>query len=166
MALHLLMCTKLSTIKLYADTFPYKEGKFLSTKDRDDLIKRNYLVLKPEGYGIGDKFKDIYIDSWLAGNELWCLYTGFVRKKDGTMIPLISMSKHLFRVNYWDCIDGNKEEHEAIVKDVKFGIQHNLLNFGIKKFLEAEYWTKLRQLRLSKTNNLNNLSTITTDDDF
>tara|TARA_R110002096_G_scaffold517_7_gene3058 strand:+ start:11495 stop:12055 length:561 start_codon:yes stop_codon:yes gene_type:complete len=165
MVLHLLFCKKISTIKLYANTFPHKKGKFLSEKDRDDLIDRDYLIREIKGFSLGNKFKDIYADKFTAGNELWCLYPGFVRKKDGTMIPLTSMSKQIFRVAYWDAIDGDRIEHEAIMKDVEYGIKHYLLNFGIKKFLEAEYWTKLRDLRLSKSNNLNNLST-QTDDDF
>ena len=139
MVLHLLFCKKISTIKLYANTFPYKKGKFLSNGLRDDLIDRGYLIRETKGFSIGDKFKVIYADKFNAGNELWCLYPGFVRKKDGTMIPLTSMSKQ---------------------------IKHNLLNFGIKKFLEAEYWTKLRDLRLNKANKLDNLTTIQTDDDF
>lgn len=166
MVLHLLFCKKISTIKLYANTFPYKKGKFLSIKERDDLIDRNFLIKETVGYSIGEKFKVIYADKFNAGNELWCLYPGFVRKKDGTMIPLTSMSKQIFRVAYWDAINGDRVEHDAIMEDVKYGIKHNLLNFGIKKFLEAEYWTKLRNLRLNKDNKLDNLTTIQTDDDF
>ena len=94
------------------------------------------------------------------------MYPGFVRKSDGTMIPLTSMSKQMFRHAYWIAIDKNQDEHEQVKLDLEYGIKHSLINFGIRKFIDAEYWTKLRQLRLSSTTNLNNLSTVQTDDDF
>lgn len=164
--LHLLMAKKTRTIRLYANTFRFKNGKFLTKLEKDDLVNRGFLIPSHKGYKIGQEFLDIYANEFMCGNEIWAMYPGFVRKSDGKMIPLTSMSKQVFRHAYYKAIDKNKVEHEKVKLDLAYGIKHNLVNFGIKKFLEAEYWTKLRDLRLSETTNLNNLSTIQTDDDF
>ncbi len=164
--LHLLMAKKSRTIRLYAKRFPFKNGKFLTKVEKDDLVNRGFLIPANKGYKIGQTFLDLYANEYTSGNEIWAMYPGFVRKSDGTMIPLTSMSKQIFRHAYWKAIDKNQEEHKQVKLDLEYGIKHNLINFGIKKFIDAEYWTKLRELRLSSTTNLNNLSTVQTDDDF
>lgn len=164
--LHLLVTHKTSTIQLYAKSFPEYGAKFLTQEDKVDLIDRGFLIPDGSKFAIGEEFLSIYCNEFSAGNALWCLYPGFVRKTDGNSYPLKTLGKRPFRAMYWDSIQGNRHEHEQVMLDTEYGIKHKLLTFGIKKFLDSEYWMELRKLRLDSTSNLNNLATTSNDDDY
>lgn len=165
MVLHLLVGKKLRTIKLYANIFPFRNGKFLTDDDKQDLINRGFLVPTDGGFMVGKAFLSIYVDQFTAGNEIWALYPGFVKSHKGVMYPLVSMSKQVFRISYWDAIGGSWEEHQEIIKDVQYAIDNGLINFGIQKFLESEYWTKFRQLRLGDVSSISSVSNMIEDDE-
>lgn len=165
MVLHLLVAKKPRTIEIYAKALPFKDGKFMTTRDKDDLIERGLLVPTDKGYTIGKKFLEMYIDEFHAGNELWAIYPGFSNTGGGKMYPLASMAKTVFRMCYWEAINGSWEEHQEVMLDVQFAKEQGLINFGIKKFLESEYWTKFRELRLGDDVNLANVPNATTNSD-
>lgn len=148
--LHLLSTKQTTKIRLYSNTFKYKNGKFLTQRDKDDLIKRKFLIEVESGkFTVSDKFKQRYFDIYKGGNELFNLYPGFIRGKGGNWLPLAGMDKVSFRLEYYRRIGGSRAEHEEVLKDLQYGLDNNLITFGIKKFLESEYWNKLRKLRLT-----------------
>lgn len=163
LCLHFLITQRSVKIAQFAKT--RKSKKFLSDNEKVDLINREFLIETTDGkYKVSDKFKDLYYDKFEGGNELFELYPGFIKTNNG-MIPATAMDIIEFRVLYWNKINGSRREHEEVMKDVRYAIEHNLLRFGIEKFLKSEYWRKIRKLRLSDDSTLIN-STNTTEHDF
>lgn len=145
--LHLLYKKRLDLIKLYKSNFPADDDSMIGKTLLEDLINRKFLNRTNVGYELGDDFLDIYIDVHTAGNEIWDLYPKFIVINE-VNIPLTTMDKNLFRKIYIDKILYNRQEHKEVVKDINYGKVKNLINVGIDKFVNSEFWLNIRSLRL------------------
>lgn len=149
--LHLMYKKKFELIKRYRECYPTDNGSMLGKNLTNDLITRGFLIKVDSSYKLGDIFLDIYIDEFTAGNEIWELYPKFIII-NGTNIPLTTMDKNLFRKIYIDKILYNREEHLEVVKDIEYGNKNELINLGIDKFINSEFWKVLREKRINDAN--------------
>ena len=49
---------------------------------------------------------------------------------------------------YLKAINNNREEHEEILKDIKWAVENRALPVGLKAFVESKYWIHIRMLRI------------------
>lgn len=146
--LELVYKKRVDLIKKYKDAFPSDNNGMISTYLLKDLINRGFLVTTKTGFKLGEKYLDVYINIDRAVDEIFEIYPVFVYSDKGVPIPLITMDKKVFREIYLSKIMGNNEEHKEVIKDLKFGIQNNLINMGINKFLVSEFWKSIRKIRI------------------
>jgi hypothetical protein len=138
-------------IKKYKEKFPSDDGSMIGNYQIEDLLKRGFLVKNEEGrILLGKDFLEIYVDKHIATDEVYKEYPTYFNK-DGADIPLSAMDRNVFANIYEDAIMGALDEHEEIIKDIKFGKANDLLNMGIEKFLKSQYWKHLRRRRLEHT---------------
>lgn len=156
--LHLLYKNKKDLIKKYKQTFPTDDNSMIGIRALNDLIDRKFVIKTDKGYTLGELFLDVYIDEYTAGDEIWELYPKFIIIKE-VNIPLTTMDKNLFRKIYIDKILYNREEHLEVVKDIQYGKEKQLINLGIDKFLNSEFWKTIREQRLAddKHESINNI---------
>ena len=95
-------------------------------------------------------FLDIYIDAHTASNEFWDLYPAY-SNSNGVNYPLMLVDRVVFRETYNGIIKGNREEHNEIMKDLKYAVDNDMIKGTITKFVTSEQWTKIRPLRISAT---------------
>lgn len=146
--LHLMYKKRLDLIKEYRVRFPSDNGSMVGKRLTDDLINRGFIVKNEKGYVLGDDFLDIYIDDYNAGNEIYEIYPKFLQDSRGINIPLTTMDKNLFRKIYIDKILYNRQEHLEVIKDIEYGKLKGLLNLGLDKFVNSEFWLSIREQRL------------------
>ncbi len=146
--------------------FAKKWGVILNLKQtmfpievKEKLVPKGYLEKVGEKYALTDKFLDLFVGEFIAGQELIEEYPSFAVINNSN-IPLKTESRMLLRELYWKTINGVRIEHEEVMKDVQYGIQQNLINQNIRKFIESEFWRDIRKLRLES------ITTTTIADDF
>lgn len=117
-----------------------------------NLERRGYLeATSPGKFKITRKGKDVFTGKFDAANEFWEAYPGFGRIK-GKTIPLSTMDFTVFRHMYNDLINDNREEHDEIMKDLKYDIERGL-TVGMGKYLSSRMYLKTRQERKSGGSN-------------
>lgn len=144
-------------IKLYKNAFPSeKDDRFLSKELMDDIVRRGYVIREVEGrtdfnnYTLGTKFANIFVNEYEAGNEFWDKYPPMISSA-GQTFPMKLMDKNEFRKLYWKAINGNKQEHEEVIKDLDYAIEKSLIRGKIENFLKSEQWLEIRKIRLGVT---------------
>ncbi|NQY68838.1 MAG: hypothetical protein HRT72_14080 [Flavobacteriales bacterium] len=151
MLLHLKYLGKKALLRQYKQKFAKENANILTVKFKDKACKLGYIARDEtrEGYFIyfTDKWKDLYVDEWNAGNALWDLYPGFIKIKGGTA-PLTNTDKADWRSLYYRTIEGLKGEHEQIMLDTAYGIEHGMIRVKITAYVRSEAWSKIRPLRL------------------
>lgn len=153
--LYLIFRKKYEAIKTYKRIYPTDDGSMIGEKGKQFLIEKGYLVhsgdgTKPSDYEITEKFTRLYLSNiFNAADELIDAYPGFI-KINGVPQTLINMDRYQFAIKYGERIDHSIDEHLEILKDVKFGRDHDLIRVGIDMFLGAQMWEKLREIRLKR----------------
>lgn len=146
-------------IEKYKEAFPTSDGTMIGEMMKKDLIDRGFIKVidvdaentKADNYSITEKFTDLFIkDRYEAMLQLWDIYPGFVNI-NGNNIPLTNIDKYQLALLYIERIDYSVDEHKEILKDVKFGIEHNLIRVTIENFVRSEAWGKLRPMRTNST---------------
>jgi len=149
--LTLLFEKEFALLKEFKIKFPCVEGSMIPKKQIDDLVTRAFLIKSPQGYKIGDKFKAVFVTGSKATEQIFALYPNFMLSEKNVDIPLTSMDMHLFEKLYVPKINGSIKEHEEVLKDLQYGIDHNLIKIGINKFVTSSYWLVFRDLRSTAT---------------
>src|SRR5690606_6633108 len=90
---------------------------------------------------------NVFVNERQATDEVYDAYPVFVLSDKGVNIPLKTMDKEIFKKIYIGKIQGSVREHNEVLKDIAYGIEHDMLKMGINKFLVAEHWKSLRKLR-------------------
>lgn len=144
--LHLCYKKEYNLIKEFKDTF---NTPLITDNSLKDLIERGFIVKAGKGYNITNKFKEIYVDGDLATEEIYNLYPTYIMGSKGVKYPLIAMDRKVFKNIYLDKIHGDLAEHNKIIEDIKYGIDNNLIQCSLNKFLTSEMWKGFRKLRLS-----------------
>lgn len=138
-------------IKKFKTTFPIKDGTMIPLKEIEDLVAREFLIKVNNKFRLGNKFLEIFVTPEVAVDEVFELYPAFMTSEKGVNIPLISMDKLVFQRIYIVKIQGSVKEHREVLKDIKYGVENDLLRIGINKFLTSELWKSIRKRRLTQT---------------
>jgi len=146
--LHLVYKKRPDLISLYKETFPSGDNTMIGEYFTKDLFDKGFLETAKNGnIQITRKFLDIFINKHTASEEIFDIYpTHFV--KDSVAIPLSAMDRNVFANLYDIAIGSSIAEHLEVIEDIKYGIQKEMLNIGIDKFLKSKYWMVLRPKRL------------------
>lgn len=148
--LHILYYREFNILKKFKKAFPLEEGTMIPRLQIKDLVNRGFLVkTSTKGFKLGEKFIEIFVTPEVAVDEVYDLYPAFIKSDLGVDIPLKSMDKNLFKNIYIPKIYGNVKEHKEVLKDIQYGIEHNLIRIGINKFLTSEQWKSFRTRRLT-----------------
>lgn len=148
----------------YKKVFPiiekknYDQQRMLDEDEKNQLIEMGFLSIKKDSkelnpYIIGEKFAELFIDSLVAIEELYYVYPKFSHKGN---FPLLTMSIEDAEIKYINRIGGSRTEHKEILKDIEYGVINNLLDIGVQKFIDSEYWNSLRTLRLQELSVIGN----------
>lgn len=148
--LELIYRKELALIKKYKQHFPNDTNSMISPYLIEKLIKKEFLIKTDTGYMLGDKYLDIYVTADIAVDEVYDLYPTYIMSDKGVEIPLIAMDRKVFREIYIPKIMGNLKEHREVLKDIKYGVDNDLIKIGINKFVTSEFWKALRKRRISE----------------
>lgn len=152
--LYLTYNKKYECIRKYKEAIPTEDGSMIGKRAKQDLIDRGFIKQinddeKADSYIITEKFHKLFIkDQFVAGNEFWDKYPGFV-KIQGVNTPLTNMDRYAFANLYAGRIDYNVDEHIEVMKDLEFGVRNELIRTSIEKFVKSEGWLKIREVRLN-----------------
>lgn len=144
--LHLIYKSRVDLIKEYKNAFPTEDGSMIPQYLVDDLINRNFMVKTTNGYKLGKKFVEAYANKHTITDEIYNIYPSFIIS-NGVNIPLTAMDRIEFANIYIGKINGSIDEHNEVLKDIKFAIKEDLITIGLTKFLQSEQWKAFRPLR-------------------
>jgi hypothetical protein len=143
-------------IKKYAERYGVQiDGKWqmFSVHRKDKLVEKGFLIeIGYEKFQLTDMFLDLFVTEVIAGNEMIDYYPSYI-KINGSNIPLKTSNRMELRKMYWNAIGGQRSEHEQVRLDIRYGKKEELLNMNITKFIEAEFWRDLREMRKDESNN-------------
>lgn len=165
--LYLIRTKDHENIKKFKQAFPKLDKSMIGEEYKQDLIDRGFVQKTGDNdsidsYVITEKFNKLFLKNYIeAADEFWAIYPSY-GTINGTPIPLKNMDKYQFANAYVARINNSVEEHLEVLEDLKFGIKNNLIKCGIEKFVVAEMWSQIRQIRLKQKENtmpeLSNLS--------
>jgi hypothetical protein len=151
--LHLIHKKRSDLIKKYKEKFPSDDGTMIGMYFIKDLVVKGFLIEdKINGFVLTKKFLEIFINKHTACDEIYDIYPTYTNL-NGVNIPLTSMDRNVFANLYDKAIQSSILEHLEIVEDIKFGIEQNLLNLGLDKFVKSQYWLAIRKKRLEQDGN-------------
>lgn len=118
------------------------------------IIHKDY---NPSEYNPNDiEFNKIFLKSWIKnsnelGMELFDAYPKYLYI-NGKLAPLRNISKKYdsledFCFAYASAIKHNPDKHNEIMKLLKWGIEHNKINFGLTEFVVSHKWEDLEYLK-------------------
>lgn len=151
--LYLIRRKDYESIKIYMEAFPTHDGSMIGEAAKQELIDEGFIEkvgesTKVTDYVITEKFNKLFLNNYFeAAYEVWDAYPAYVRI-DGKNIPLTNMDKYAFANLYGERIDYSVDEHLEVIKDIRFGVEHNLISSNIEKFVRSQSWEKLREIRL------------------
>lgn len=150
--LYLLRTHEYEAIKMYKSGFPTEDDSMIGQGAKKDLIDRGFIEHVGEGsaatdYQITEKFNCLFLKNhYLAADEIWMAYPPFVLIS-GKNMPLTTMDRYQFANLYAERIKYSVDEHNEVLKDVKYGRDKELISTKIQTFVESEQWLRIRQIR-------------------
>lgn len=154
--LYLLYKKRYDLIERYKKMFPTPDNSAIGSISFDDLLNRKFITevnnkgVTPDSaaaYELTDKFTNIFIDKFECAKELWELYPSFVLS-DGKRFPLTLCDEDKFREDYAKKINFSREEHDEVIKDLKYAKDNNLIKGKIDTFVASRHWLAIRKERL------------------
>jgi len=150
--LHLIFKQRLDLIQKYKNHFPTDDKTMIGQYFITDLYKKGFLentqINGKTVIRVTEKFLSIIIDKHIAAEQIYEIYPSYM-ESNGNHIPLTSMDRNIFAQIYNEAILSNVKEHLEVLEDIKYGIEHKLLNLGIEKFVKSKYWLTIRKLRIN-----------------
>lgn len=139
--------------KLYNERGGFNRDELRDLEDRGYVINTNTGEdLYADGYVITDQFVGaIYGNEYSMFQELIDTYPQFIfieQKK----IPAQSCDLDSLRMTYFGKVGRNVNLHKKIIKLLKFGIDNDLVNMGIEKWVKSEQWKALEHEFKAKPN--------------
>lgn len=128
--------------------------KIIPPIEMKELEDKGYLVKMPNGYVLSKKFKELFVDKHIATEDIFRIYPTYLYHQ-GVQIPLTGMDRNVFANLYIDFIHGSLDEHNEVMKDIKYAVEKGMLNMGIEKFVKSQHWKALREHRNNQTEILN-----------
>lgn len=152
--LHLLKESRLDLIKRYKEGFPTEDGTMIPKEEIKELVDKGFIIKDGKKFMLAIKVHDLFVTPEKAVDEIYDIYPAFLESDKGVSIPMNSMDKEVFKNIYIPKIMGNVKEHQEVLKDIEYGLEHNLLRMGINKFLTSEQWKGIRKLRVQENKTL------------
>lgn len=149
--LFLLYKERIDLIQKYKKEFPADDGTMIGKYWLDDLITRGFLAKEGKHTKVTVLFKQQFCNKIDVAEELLRVYPSTL-EIDGKIVPLTAIDTIEVANLYIDKILDNREEHEEVLKDIQYAVQHNMINIGIKKFILSKYWLAIRQKRKTTDN--------------
>lgn len=146
--LYLAYKKRMDLIVKYKQTFPADDGTMIGKFWLDDLIARGWLERIEENFKVSDKFKAIFCDKITVAEELFAIYPS-TTEINGTIVPLTAVDLISIANLYDDAILNSITEHEEVLKDIRYGIDNNMINLSLMKFVQSKYWLAIRKKRVS-----------------
>lgn len=148
--LYLLYKKRKDLIVMYKDAFPADDTSMIGEYLVNDLKRREFFEIDEQGnFKLGEKFLSLFINKYLAAEEIFNIYPKFIHK-NGMDIPLTIMDKKSFAGIYYDAIYSSYEEHKEVLLDIEYAKENHLLIIDIEKFVKSHYWKTIRELRNGK----------------
>jgi len=144
--LYLAYKKRMDLILKYRQTFPADDGTMIGKIWVDDLINRGWLEKTGENLQVSVAFKTIFCDKIMIAEELFAIYPG-TTEINGTIVPLTAVDLIQVAHLYDEAIMNSIEEHEEVLKDIKYAKTNNMLNLSILKFVQSKYWIAIRKKR-------------------
>lgn len=151
--LHLKYMKKMRLLQAYKKAFAKKSEGILTVKSKQKIIELGYMekdeTREGEYYHLTDKFEALYMSKtmFIEAYQLWDMYPAFTSIKGGNA-PLMNVDKIAWCLQYYDAINGLKQEHEQVMLDTKYGIENGLIKVKISQYVASQFWTKIRSIRL------------------
>lgn len=135
-------------IKKYNAKFPSDDGSMIGKYLTNDLIDKEFIVVTPTGkLKLSEKFAQIFVNKEMAFEELFYNYPLTI-KSTGHKILAPTLDKKVLINIYNDAILGSIKEHNEILLDLSFGIENNLIDISIERFIKNRFWESLRVHRI------------------
>ncbi len=150
--MYLIKFKEYEEIKKFKEAFPKLDGSMIGEEYKKDLIDRGFIKQigedsKPSDFELTEKFTHLFMKNhFFSADQVWEAYPSYV-SINGKNIPLTTMDKYQFANLYAERIKYSIEEHKEVLLDIKYGRDKDLISMSIEKFVQAEMWTRLRQLR-------------------
>lgn len=154
----LLYCLRrknVSAINKYKEAFSTGDGTMIGEAAKKDLIDRGFIQKVGEGitnedYQITDKFNHIFLKNHFnAMEEFLSVYPGYI-DINGKNVPVQTMDRYNAANIYAERIDYSVDEHLEVMKDMRYGREHNLIRSNVENFIRSESWRKIREIRLGQ----------------
>lgn len=134
-------------IAMYKDRFPTEDGTMIGKLAIKQLKKEGWIDVDSKNQiEVTDKFLIHLVKDELALEELIEIFPPFYFNGK-TNIPLVTVDKHIYSLKYGRKINYSFKEHQEVIKDLQYGINNNLITFGLAKFIDSDYWKSIRKLR-------------------
>jgi hypothetical protein len=146
--LYLVYKNRLDLVKKYKETYPTQDGTMIGQLWIDKLFQKEWLIKNGNKTEVSIKFREQFCDKIDIAEELILLYPSTM-EIEGKIVPLTAVDVMEFADLYYMKILGSQAEHLDILKDIKYGIENNMLNISIKKFVQSSYWKALRKKRVA-----------------
>lgn len=130
----------------YKTTFPNEEGTMIGKIWIQKLFDKNWLVHTDKGIEITTKFKEIFCNPIDVAEELINVYPSTM-EINGKIVPLTAIDTITVSNLYMPKILNNQAEHDEVLKDIKYGIIHNMIGLSLKNFILSKYWLSIRKIR-------------------
>ena len=125
--------------------------------DRDelrDLEDRGYVInmnkdndTYTDMYIVTDKFIDsIYKDDELKWQELLDTYPVWLHI-DGKRVPAQGADLDQLKVIYFAKVGKSVAKHKEVIELIAYGVENDLINMGIAKFIKGEQWRPLKAIK-------------------
>lgn len=138
---------------------PLPEADFMDLLDRNIVVNTGPREIQFEFLELAPLFlKELNLFDGKYATDLFDTYPRRIETSSGAF-SAIDCSPEEAEALYFKALDGNMNEHEEVMKDLKYGIEHRLLASGLRKFIYSKYWLYLREQRRTKTT-MSNESTI------
>lgn len=138
-----------------------KKMKGLTPDEMSDLLSRDMIVdlntmgnMYYEYYEINPRFASKFELAVIGmPSQLFDAYPSQFKGSDGRFFLGKTASSEEIAKDYIRAINNDPEEHKRVLEDVAYGLKHNAIVLGLKKFVTTRYWEVIRLNRKKVTNN-------------
>jgi hypothetical protein len=143
----------IEALKKYKQAFPTGDNYIIGKTFTNDLLIRGFLIkLNEDGtinsYQLGKPFMNSFVDAIQATEEIFEVYPGFIQSNAGVKYPLTLVDRIDIQKTYWKAIKGSQEEHEEVIKDIKYAVANDLPFGKLSTFIASQNWLNIRKVRI------------------
>lgn len=137
----------------------FKLRDILKSLQNKSVILQSYKIpnvgqsFDPEDVDLNKNFlKNFYKCSGIMGEELFMAYPAYIISNTGVRYILNNISKCYDNMedlyfDYGRIIKFNPETHKKVMELLKFGIEHNLITYGICEWIKSYKWLTVEKMK-------------------